>query len=154
MMYVTPAYLGKDHILWYSRSLGDPPEVWKNTGSDPHNGIQPGEVSLHPGSAGQLSVVRWTSPLTGNININGYFGAGDIGWMSYYIYKNGTSVSQLYNAPAGGPFTLTEDVSIGDTIDFIVGLGADGNGWGSTPLHATITATLQLLHFSGTRMGD
>jgi len=130
--------------IWYSSSLGGhPPEVWKNTGSGSYNYVQPGEVSLHPGSpdsGGQFSVVRWTSPLAGNVSINGYFGAGDIGMMSYFIYKNSTTppIFELDNTYADGNFTLTDNISPGDTLDFMIG---EGYGYGSTPLHATITVT-------------
>ena len=125
--------------IWYSSSLYHPPEVWKNTGSGPYNYVQPGEVSLHPGSGGQFSVVRWKSPLAGNVSISGYFGAGDIGVMSYFICKNGnTSLFRVEDTYDDGPFTLNAYVSIGDTIDFMIG---EGYGYGSTPLHATITLT-------------
>ncbi len=84
----------------------------------------------------QFSVIRWTSPLEGNITVSGHFGAGDSGNMSYFIYKNGASA--LYterNSYADGFFSVNQDVSSGDTLDFIVG---EGYISGNTPLHAKI----------------
>ncbi len=110
--------------------------IWKNAGSGTAYGVAPEEVSLHPGGGGQFSVIRWTSPLEGNITVSGHFGAGDSGNMSYFIYKNGASA--LYterNSYADGFFSVNQDVSSGDTLDFIVG---EGYICGNTPLHARI----------------
>lgn len=128
-------------IDWHSSSItwSRGPVVAKNiTSSSSCNGIQPGEVNIHPGPDGQFSVIRWTSPVAGIISINGYFGAGDSGIMSYFIYKDGTiPIFTIHQASGDGPFSLVEDVSVGSTIDFMVG---EGFYYGSTPLHAEITA--------------
>ncbi len=126
--------------LWNNSNDDQPPVVWKNIGS-PQWGVQTGELSLHPGPSNEHTVVRWTSPINGTINITGKFGAGDKEWMNYYIQKNVTEevlfeVKHTYN---DGAFDLLNvPVTVGDTIDFIVG-GQYLNG--NTPLYATITST-------------
>jgi hypothetical protein len=56
--------------------------------------------------------------------------------MSYFIYQNGASIFEIHGTYANGPFSLTEIVSVGATIDFMIGEGYVG---GTTPLHATLT---------------
>ena len=113
------------------------PAVWKNLGS-PTDGVQTGEVSLHPGQGGQYSVVRWTSSVAGTISIAGKFGAGDGAAMSYFIYDGTSSLWKVQLTSADAPFSLTESVSIGSTIDFLIG---ESYWSGNTPLYATISNT-------------
>jgi hypothetical protein len=126
--------------VWHmsGRSIATGPGIGKVNGSSACCGIEPGELTLHPGPSGEFSVIRWISPVTGTITINGYFGAGDSGIMSYFIYKDGTTpLFTVHGSGGDGPFSLVEYVSVGSTIDFVVG---EGYGWGSTPLHAEITS--------------
>jgi hypothetical protein len=120
--------------------------VWKNESSSTFNNVQPGEVSLHPGFDGEYTVVRWTSPLSGVVTIDGLFGAGDsgwggaYGWMSYFIYKDGNIplFTDLHEF-SDSFFSITVNVSTGSSIDFIIG---ESYYFGNTPLHATITSTV------------
>jgi hypothetical protein len=110
--------------------------VWKNLGT-PIYGVNTGEVSFAPGSAGGCAVVRWTSPIDGTVSIDGTFGAGDSFAESYYISKNNSNtwIWSKFGTYEDGAFSLTEEVTTGTTIDFIVG----GNFmFGNTPLAATI----------------
>ncbi|MEQ8174778.1 MAG: copper amine oxidase N-terminal domain-containing protein [Syntrophomonadaceae bacterium] len=62
--------------------------------------------------------------------------------MSYYIFKNdSTSIFEMKNTYGDGNFTFNEEVSAGDTIDFMVGLGSNGYYCGNIPIHTTITLT-------------
>jgi hypothetical protein len=101
-------------------------------------------LDLHPSSTGDDSVVRWTSPSTGSIFINGLFqGLDFVGptTTDVHILLDGTAI---FNANIGSygvavPFNLVEAVSAGDTIDFVVGFGSDGNYlFDSTGLQGTI----------------
>lgn len=126
-------------LFWNNSNDTEPPIVWKNNGSYAW-GVETGELSLHPGPGNEHTVVRWTSPITGTVDITGKFGAGDSGKENYYIQKDISevlfAVSWTYN---DGPFNLLNvPVTIGTTIDFIVG-GEYFNG--NTPLYATITGT-------------
>ena len=132
--------------LWYDfhhRSGDYTPAVGKNTGATTINGVAPGEVVLHPGWDGSFSVARWTAPTSGTFDVNGAFGVGDLGAMSNYISVNRkTSIESLSNL-GRLDFTFSRQLSAGDTIDFIVGVPLGGsNGYGSTPLAATITAAV------------
>jgi hypothetical protein len=113
---------------------------WKNTSGEYQYGIAAGEVSQHPGEQGQFNVVRWTSPMAGTVTVSGSFGAGHSGSMSYYVYVNESLTSIWLNEADTKAFDFTTAVSIGDTIDFIVGVGNSGWGYGNTPLHATISS--------------
>jgi hypothetical protein len=129
--------------LWIDSVHLDPfnlhtPDVYKNLGTTIAYRVAPGEVALHPSWLEEPSVSRWTSPVTGEVSITGLFGAGDIGAMSYFIYVNNAEVFYRQNASGDESFSRTQAVTVGTTIDFMVG---EGYYYGSTPLHATIQAT-------------
>jgi hypothetical protein len=130
---------------WYDSShhSGDnTPTIWKNTSTVTAYGVAPGQVSLHPGWDNSFSVVRWTSPTAGQININGLFGKGDIGAMSYYIAINGTIISQwLSDSNPTENFSFVRTIAASDIIDFMVGAEfGGGNGFGNTPLEVNISS--------------
>ena len=126
-------------------SLVEEAHIWKNTTNFYYFGIAPGHVSFHPGWGTEVSVVRWISSFTGNVNIAGTFGQGDYGEVNVYIIKNNNMVSPLFsvlNTYNDTPFNLNSSVIDGDTIDFIV---ANSGDWvcDSTQLDLIITATQQ-----------
>jgi hypothetical protein len=108
---------------------------------------QPGELGFHPGMDGQYAVVRWTAPDDGVISIATAFTGLD------YVGPTTTDVHILHNGsaffdgivngfgPGSGPtFTGNMTVTAGDTIDFAVGFGPDGDYYyDTTGLDATIT---------------
>lgn len=111
--------------------------LWKNTTSQTLYGIQPGEVSLHPGSSGQGAAVRWTAPV-GDVgltyNVSAVFGAGDIGVMSLAVLFNG---SAIWTGTDAGTFTESRVLQAGDRYDFVVYGGYD---FGNTALSASFTS--------------
>lgn len=128
-------------LSWYNSAttaIDKIPVIGKNITQDKTcYGIKPGEISLHPGRSGEFSTLRWTSPINGTINIKGYFAVGDVGIMSYFIRKNNSiDLYTKHYTYADGSFNINTEVSVGSTIDFLVGEGMIS---GSTPLHATIT---------------
>ncbi len=126
----------------YDHHSGDlTPCLWKNGGSSTSYGVAPGEISLHPGWDNSYSVVRWTASTADTISIEGYFGAGDGGAMSYYILLNGTVLFEKYNDGNTESFSLSETVASGDILEFVVGVGNYGYGYGNTPLDVTITSS-------------
>ena len=125
------------------------PNLRKNTSPGILYGVAPGEVAIHPGFDGEFSVVRWTAPNTGTFRVEGVFGAGDIGSMSYYILQNGAMKYQQINDPLDGIFSFVSSVVQGEQIDFIVGpntdILGDHAGWnGSTPLRLMIAEATEL----------
>jgi hypothetical protein len=126
--------------LWMDSSHADDayrhtPDVYKNFGPTTAYGVLPGEVAIHPSWLNEPSVIRWTSPITGQISVTGSFGAGDSGAMSYFIYVGNTQIFYKPLDPGSEPFSFTQAVTAGTTIDFMVG---EAYWYGSTPLHATI----------------
>lgn len=111
--------------------------VVHNVTSQTLNGIHPGEVSLHPGSSGQGSAVRWTAPV-GDVgltyNVSAVFGAGDSGVMSLAVLFNGASI---WTGTDSGTFTESRSLNAGDHYDFVVYGGYD---FGSTALSASFTS--------------
>jgi hypothetical protein len=122
---------------WDSTGTGSEPLVWKNTSTSSGWGVAPGELSLHPGSSGQASIVRWTAGFTGAVTVIGQFLAGDSGTMQVAIVDNGNWDSKLWSATDCGTFNLTLSVTEGETIDFAA---YGGYISGNTPLDVTITA--------------
>ena len=111
-----------------------------NLSGNTQYGVANGQVSMHPGWDNSFSVTRWTSPVTGQVSVSGYFGAGDSGAMSYYIYENGVLVQQWLNNANTQNFAFTTTVASGETIDFLVGVNTNaGYACGNTPIEAIIT---------------
>ncbi len=139
---------------WSSNCCGapsGPPSV----GYNPTNAsITPGTytypahtVFFHPGPEGQNSVLRWTAPLSGNYQLKAVF------WGDDFVGPTTTDVHVLHNGlglytaevTGYGPssdqsFTTTVSLAAGDTIDFTVGDGTDGNYFfDNTGVSAVIT---------------
>jgi PEP-CTERM motif len=136
------AYGGSNGISpgWYGPLLGAGPGfplIWKNTGPLV-NGVETGQLSLHPGPDGEMSVAQWTAPAdwSGDAAVQGQFFPGDTGTMQVGIFKDGNWASPIWSASNSGSFTLSVPVAAGDTIDFGV---YGGYSYGNTPLEATIT---------------
>ena len=109
--------------------------------------VQPADVlNLHPGSAGERAVVRWTAPASGTYTIEGRFLGLDTGGTTsdVSVAHNTTAV---FGANVNGygnqaAFSLTRTVAAGDALEFSVGFGSNGTySSDSTGLAATITAS-------------
>lgn len=113
-----------------------------NTGSalnyDDDAVTQPADLlNLHPGQAGERSVVRWTAPAAGTYLVQGRFQGIDTTRTTtdVSVTHNGAnvytgSVNGFYNdgspSAAVAPFALTRSVQAGDTLEFSVGVGSNG----------------------------
>src|SRR5579859_3197589 len=95
--------------------------------------IPPGSLAFHPGPSGQNAIVRWTAPSGGSYDVVATFtGRDQAGPTStdVAVLSNGMQLwagevtgylaTQTFIA---GPLKL----NAGDTIDFTVGYGTDGN---------------------------
>jgi hypothetical protein len=113
--------------------------------NSPGEFIPAGTVNLHPGPIGENTVIRWTAPFAGRCTIQGSF------WGNNFVGPTSTDVAILHGAAeifAGEinsydvplNFSLTVRVNAGDTIDFTVGFGSNGNySNDATGISATIT---------------
>lgn len=105
----------------------------------------PDYLSLHPGSSGQRSVLRFTVPGRGSYKVQGSFKAIDHTTTDPHVLVNGKDVVKL--KPIDGShnqseFSFTQQFDKGDTIDFAVGDGGNGYGFDSTGLKVTVTPTV------------
>ena len=102
---------------------------------------------LHPGPNGELSVLRWTAPSSGKFLMETKFvGLDYAGPTSTYAYVLLNSKRSLLKAPITSyQWPLSFDpkalwLSAGDTLDFIVDWGKDGNmGYDSTGAEVKIS---------------
>lgn len=90
--------------------------------------VPPGYLHLHPGANGELSVVRWTAPISGNFSLAGTVVGLDRvpTTTNFYVVLN--SNHYLFSIPVnsyGAPFRFHHvlTVSAGDTLDFAVDFG-------------------------------
>lgn len=145
---------------WYAANLPALlPSVIKNItgGSQPCTAgiLQAADVlNLHPGSRGENSVVRWTAASSGQIIIQGKFTPVDTqATTDVAILLNSSTL--LFSGDINGagktlPFSLTQTVKIGDTVDFSVGFGKNGNFlFDSTGLAAQILSPPLVLSQTG-----
>ena len=106
------------------------------------------QVFMHPGpaSSGNLfSVLRWTAPTAGIYQVAVAFRGDDFVFPTttdVHVLENGSSLFDggVYVYGPAASFTGIVSVKTGDTIDFVVGVGSDGNYTGDTTgIGATIS---------------
>ena len=125
---------------WLTYSTDQEPVVMHNPASTPVTfssvTLPAGTLMLHPGISGQKSVVRWTAPMTGKINIAAKFTHLESSCSTtsdFAILLNSTAPTSTgvwsgnitYNAPVIVP-SQSLAVTAGDMVDFAVGNGGDG----------------------------
>jgi len=114
------------------------------TASEIHHA--PKQIVMEPSTTGNghQSVVRWKSPKTGRYAISGTFTDIDTEATlskSVSVYHNNV---ELFSGNVSGflgngtSSTQTRELTVGDTVDFIVGEGADGFDSDSTGLVASV----------------
>ncbi|TDM08825.1 MAG: hypothetical protein C4K60_05465 [Ideonella sp. MAG2] len=102
-------------------------------------------VTLHP-SPTQTAIVRWTSPVTGSIQMLGRFSHVNTcsDSVRYYVYKNSgllfSGTLQNLGSGSGKTFYKSLTVNLGDKLSYIVDAGPNGNHYcDSTDLDVLIT---------------
>jgi hypothetical protein len=111
-------------------------------------------IALSPGASGQYAVLRFTAPATGSYKVSGQFYALDgtnygpgIYWNTtdVHIVKNSTTtvfssnIDYLNGAKWASFTSKTVALKAGNTLDFQVGYGSNGNNYfDTTGLNAVI----------------
>ncbi|MBC8875294.1 MAG: glycoside hydrolase family 2 [Planctomycetes bacterium] len=102
-----------------------------------------GWLALHPGPEGEYSVVRWTAPADGDIEISATFtGIAERATTDVHVLHNGQALFDghinLHEYGNSSLFTKELAAREGDTIDCVVGFGNGSYGADSTALTVTI----------------
>ena len=134
-------------------SAGGFPLIMANITSDvthPFNTatLKPGQLLLHPGAKGEISVVRFTAPAAGNYNLVANF-AGASGFNGTQLTTTDVSVTvngkllftgNINVGGKGNTSTFSDGGQLvkGDTIDVAVGFGNADYGFDSTIVDAVI----------------
>ena len=88
---------------------------------------QPLQMVNHPGPNGEYSVLRWTAPKAGEVEVSASFSGADSTTTDVHVLFNETTIAGCdgnVNGFGPGPTcSKTLVVEIGDTIDFVVGIG-------------------------------
>jgi Tol biopolymer transport system component len=139
---------------WYPEGASEPMIAYNGTGQTASclTINHPSDVlNVHPGPAGEKSVVRWRAPSSGTVKIEGRFEGIDtdtsVGGTTSDVAVVHNSATNLFSASVNGfgaktPFSITRTVAAGDTIDFSVGYGSNAtHSNDSTGLSVTITPT-------------
>lgn len=135
----TPSWTDSGYV-----SLGTP-AFGQNLTASTLNGIDPGQIYLHPGPAadGDAAILRFTAPTTSSYSIFAQFFIGDISETDAWIIKNGDFSSPLsaLGVTDSNPSYSTPSLflSAGDTLDFVVG-NHGSYLYDSTPLTVQISA--------------
>jgi hypothetical protein len=96
--------------------------------------VPPEYLDLHPGINNEVSVVRWTAPTNGNFKIEGAAVGLDQTTTTttlYVLLNSGSALFTIpidnYRSPLFFRFPCALAMSAGDTLDFAVDFGADGD---------------------------
>jgi hypothetical protein len=102
---------------------------------------------MHPGPQDQYSVIRFTAPNAGTFVLATSFTGIDVDQTTtdVHVLHDGSSIFNGnvhgFGSGSGPSFTTTLTLHAGDTIDFAVGYGADGNYFNdSTGISATLSS--------------
>lgn len=87
-------------------------------------------IQLHPGPRGEQTIVRWTAPTATTVNVSGRFENMNNATTDVHVVYN--SSTALFDGAINGqgsvaPFSIRKTVAAGDTLDFVVGWGSNGN---------------------------
>lgn len=111
--------------------------------------VQPGQFGAHPGPSGQYSIARWTAPGPGSYSVRATFvglhgyGGGAVTTTDVHVLDDNSDMApgNINLNGSGNTFSSTSTVNVvaGDTLDFAVGYGSDGNYYSdSTGLDAVV----------------
>ena len=133
---------------WLGTEVDGVPSVLRNSTAHSifiggHTTFQPGQLGLNPGTNDEYSVVRWTAPSSGQFTIAATFsGLSTVGaTVDVHVLLDGSSIfnSTVTGTPDPKSYSGVTNLVQGDTVDFAVGWGSNGNQHDDTTvLSATI----------------
>jgi hypothetical protein len=149
----TPTTVDGTIDWWTGDTGGDPlePGVFYNptdsvVAPNVTNPLPPHSLAFHPGPDGENSIVRWTAPASGVFEVSATFtGRDDAGGTTTDVAVMLDGSRQLWSAEVSGyldTHTFEQQLSLnaGETVDFTVGDGTDGNYYfDSTGLDASVS---------------
>jgi hypothetical protein len=101
---------------------------------------------MHPGPAGQVSVLRWTAPAAGSYDVTAAFRALDAqpATTDVHVLHNGVSkFDGTVNATMSGPaYAGTLALQAGDTVDVAVGYGNGSYNYDTTAVSFRINRSV------------
>jgi hypothetical protein len=103
------------------------PAFGKNLSGATVSGVQPGQITLHPGPVpnGDAAILRFTAPISSLYNVSAKFFSGDSSETDAWIVTNGNFTSPLISlgvTSANPSHTITSlQLAAGETLDFVVG---------------------------------
>lgn len=128
-------------------------DVWYGPGNTlvGHNGTGVASIAwpvdqlgFHPGQNNLYSVIRWTAPSTETFTITASYSTADNATTDVHVLNNGNSLFQgdINGFGSNALFSpITIALNAGDTIDFAVGWGTNGNiNSDTTGMSATISS--------------
>jgi hypothetical protein len=121
------------------------PAVFANTSSNTLTSgggaavLPPGTVWISPGQDGRpenFGVIRFTVPTAGEyriaVTVVPYYAGSPQGDTDFHVIRNNTQLfGQNLSPTARAGYTNLVNLSVGETIDFAIGRGADGSEYGS-----------------------
>ncbi len=145
---------GGETIPSWQLTSGQAPVVYKNVSSNTlsaGNGLvsfAPGEIWFNPGENGRpesFGVIRFTAPSNAlyqiGTGVRPVYAGSPQGDTDFHVLKNGVELFGLFLSPTNSAeYSNTVALVANDTVDFVIGRGADGNSYGSgLKIQATIT---------------
>ena len=125
--------------IWYDPTnvVSGAPCGWRNEGDAGQYGVSPGQVSFHPGAAGEYTIVRWKAPTAGTFNVHVKFFAGDTGDTEGFLVHQGITLIHDAHTDTNPTHDLAVTVAAGDYVDAVVGYNGDF-AFDNTPLEFTL----------------
>lgn len=122
--------------------LNDPCVYRNESGAVFADGVQDGEVALHPGNAGEYAIARWTAPSAGKYAVRVQFKEGDTGDTNGLVLHNRAVIVTEASTSTNAVHDLDLTLAAGDTVDVAVGAKGDFLD-DSTPVVFTVRSSGQ-----------
>lgn len=141
--FTATSVIATDVTAWIDPThqvLGDPCVYRNESNAVFADGVQPGDVALHPGNAGEYAIARWRAPAAGKYVVTVQFKEGDTGDTNGLFLRNGAVMVTEDSTSTNEVHRLDLELAAGDELAVAVGSKGDFLD-DSTPVVFTIRAT-------------